>query len=759
MCVLRRRERERAREETQMERTTETTPSFSMQDPGTTERGAGGKLRRQPPRRPPATPYTRPQQNKFLRSRLLSKLVDPACRLITSGATRIFPSLFSKPLTNDSLPPPEPQTDVNLDGDIQERCNGEDRTCSSIFEVSKTTGTGGTTDGSKAGSDFAEHRNRDKGEVTDDGFSEIEKLMKGKTFSRDEINRLIEIINSRAVDVPQVDQESKDLTLSAGGDKGAIVAQNLRRSTEEKQDDLSKAVLGLATPIPKPTLRDEIGPSPIEIAKAYMGNRTSELNLGSKSIISNDERPSMLGDEFASEPLVSLPSPKPYTCWPGSMVQDQRGYLSPQIQRGRFGLHNFPRTPYSRTIYSKSKSKFAHVQDEGNGFLKSSFSPLLQSRTPVYGQLRSNIVEDGHRSVGPIRRNRNKGMQTPSRVSVYSHSLLNGPSPVENSNVSTKGLFPSSKKTLEPGGTSSSSVFQSVDSKSGSFEMGIPPVHPHSSQMARTILEHLERNLATPKEKSDELRIATSWNRSQSSDANAGISKGHNSLPYLGLDSSKSKDQIINRSHAQWNEDRGNSFCVASPESTIEAANVNKTTSASGLKVGSTVTMFGNIAGSSLDFGKTQDSQIKTTPKDLLKVADAAVSEGLQKPLSNSFGNKPVLASISVGKPEQRWMCTSDNSFGFTFPVSTSSGVCSEPPTPSIMPSLSGSSLHQPKEGHTVPSYSFGSSRSTPALVFSFPSTSSAPNHVDASDIEFNFRSDRSSRISFGSIGSHTICY
>ncbi|WRX33477.1 hypothetical protein QQP08_025964 [Theobroma cacao] len=706
MCVLRRRERDRDREETQMERTTETTPSFSMQDPGTTERGAGGKLRRQPPRRPPATPYTRPQQNQFLRSRLLSKLVDPACRLITSGATRIFPSLFSKPLTNDSLPPPEPQTDVNLDGDIQERCNGEDRTCSSIFEVSKTTGTGGTTDGSKAGSDFAEHRNRDKGEVTDDGFSEIEKLMKGKTFSRDEINRLIEIINSRAVDVPQVDQESKDLTLSAGGDKGAIVAQNLRRSTEEKQDDLSKAVLGLATPIPKPTLRDEIGPSPIEIAKAYMGNRTSELNLGSKSIISNDERPSMLGDEFASEPLVSLPSPKPYTCWPGSM--------------------------------------FAHVQDEGNGFLKSSFSPLPQSRTPVYGQLRSNIVEDGHRSVGPIRRNRNKGMQTPSRVSVYSHSLLNGPSPVENSNVSTKGLFPSSKKTLEPGGTSSSSVFQSVDSKSGSFEMGIPPVHPHSSQMARTILEHLERNLATPKEKSDELRIATSWNRSQSSDSNAGISKGHNSLPYLGLDSSKSKDQIINRSHAQWNEDRGNSFCVASPESTIEAANVNKTTSAS---------------GSSLDFGKTQDSQIKTTHKDLLKVADAAVSEGLQKPLSNSFGNKPVLASISVGKPEQRWMCTSDNSFGFTFPVSTSSGVCSEPPTPSIMPSLSGSSLHQPKEGHTVPSYSFGSSRSTPALVFSFPSTSSAPNHVDASDIEFNFRSDRSSRISFGSIGSHTICY
>ena len=50
--------------------------------------------------------------------------------------------------------------------------------------MSKTTATSGTTDGSKAGSDFAENRKGDKGDVNDDGFSEIEKLMKGKTFSR-----------------------------------------------------------------------------------------------------------------------------------------------------------------------------------------------------------------------------------------------------------------------------------------------------------------------------------------------------------------------------------------------------------------------------------------------------------------------------------------------------------------------------------------------------------------------------------------------
>ncbi|TYH65641.1 hypothetical protein ES332_D06G069100v1 [Gossypium tomentosum] len=743
-----------------MEETTETTPSYSLQDQATTERGAGGKLRRQPPRRPPTTPYARPQQNQSLRGRLLSKLVDPACRFIASGASRILPSLFLKPLNNDSLPPPEPQAHGELDEDIEEHTNEEDQSCYSTLVVSKTAGTTRTTDGPKAGSGIAEHRKGNQGDIRDDGLSEIEKLMKGKTFSRDEINRLIGIINSKAVDVPQVDQEDRNLTLSTGGAKGPIVSQNLRWPTEEKQDDLNIATTtrDLATPLPKPTLLNDTAPSPIEIAKAYMANRTSESNLGSKSIISKDERPTMLANDFASEPFVPFASPKPSTCWPGSMVHDQRSYLTPQSQRGRFGLHNIPRTPYSRTIYSKSKSKMAHVRGEGDAFLNGSFSPLQQSQTPAYGQLRSNMVDKGYGSVGPIRRICHKGSaEIPSRGSIYSHSSLNDAFPVGNSNVS-KGQFSSIKKNLEQGGASSSSDIQSVDGNRSS-EMGIPPVHPHSSQMARTILEHLERTLVTPKKKSEELKIATSWKKSQSSDVNAAVSADHNSLQNLGLDSSKSRDKLNNRSSAPWND---NPISVASPESTIEAKNVKKT-SASNLKVDSTVTMFGNNAGSLLDCGKTQDSQMKTAHKDLPKFTGAAVSkapcEGLLKPSSNSSGNKPVLASISVTKPEQRWMFTSDNSTGFTFPVSASSGVSSEPPTPTIMPFLSGSSQHQPKEEPTEPSYSFGLNRSSPALVFSFPSTSGATNHVDASDISFNFGSDRSSRICFSPIGKNTICH
>ncbi|MBA0701334.1 hypothetical protein Goari_027273 [Gossypium aridum] len=66
--------------------------------------------------------------------------------------------------------------------------------------------------------------------------------MEEKTFSRDEINHMIEIMNSRSADVPKVHQECKDIILSARGAKDTIGPQNLRRPTEGKQDDSNKAV-------------------------------------------------------------------------------------------------------------------------------------------------------------------------------------------------------------------------------------------------------------------------------------------------------------------------------------------------------------------------------------------------------------------------------------------------------------------------------------------------------------------------------------
>ena len=76
-------------------------PSLATNDQQ--ERGAGGKVRKPPPRKPAPSPYARPAESQ---RRWISTLVDPACRLIAVGATRIFPSFFSKPASTNALAGP-----------------------------------------------------------------------------------------------------------------------------------------------------------------------------------------------------------------------------------------------------------------------------------------------------------------------------------------------------------------------------------------------------------------------------------------------------------------------------------------------------------------------------------------------------------------------------------------------------------------------------------------------------------------------------
>lgn len=140
----------------------------------------------------------------------------------------------------------------------------------------------------------------------------------------------------------------------------------------------------------------------------------------------------------------------------------------------------------------------------------------------------------------------------------------------------------------------------------------------------------------------------------------------------------------------------------------------------------------------------------------MTRATKAAGSELLKKQPSQFSGTKPTLKSIFVNKPDPKRIISSDNGPGFTFPVSAP-GVLSEPPTPSIMPSFtSGGQL---KEGSPVPSYTFGTKGSHPRLDFSsFPSTSNASTHDEASDLKFNFGSEKA-RVSFKSVGKDAICY
>lgn len=91
-----------------------------------------------------------------------------------------------------------------------------------------------------------------------------------------------------------------------------------------------------------------------------MRSHTSELVPSAYSTMSKSERALYRGDDIqpnSSNPQGPQPLSRPSTYGPGPIVQDQQGYATPLGQRGSFGLQKFPRTPYSRTIYSSSQSR------------------------------------------------------------------------------------------------------------------------------------------------------------------------------------------------------------------------------------------------------------------------------------------------------------------------------------------------------------------------------------------------------------------
>ncbi|KAF5741994.1 hypothetical protein HS088_TW09G00033 [Tripterygium wilfordii] len=410
-------------------------------------RGAGGKLKRPLARRQSSTPYARPRDNGGQRGQWLSKLVDPARRIIAGGATFIFPSLFSNSESLATLPVSSSQHHHDdTDMDMEQNANEDNHYSNRAAERSKSS------------SHFERLEQGRKSNLSDDnGLSEIEQLMEDKNFSRDEINRLIEIINSRAVDLPLAKQEIKSSSMAAEQEaEGTPVdLENAGTSSEENLENLNKAPWITSTPRPQSTLKDEVGASPIDIARAYMEKRTSGNNLFKK-----DGNAQPHSDEFALRPYSPhFPNPSPY--WPGARVQDQRDYATPRSQQGRFGLQSFPRTPYPRTIYSKSRSKLMQLPGDCNRQINMPSTPLQQSQTPIYGQLqsRNNDLVDGHEPVGPICRTLGK-----FATAACPKSSIGGPLQVENYHFSD-AIFPTVKRTMETEEKIGASKFQLTDRK------------------------------------------------------------------------------------------------------------------------------------------------------------------------------------------------------------------------------------------------------------------------------------------------------
>ncbi|XP_022893421.1 nuclear pore complex protein NUP1 isoform X2 [Olea europaea var. sylvestris] len=377
-------------------------------DNGYEGRGAGGKFRKPSGRKLPAKPYYRPPPTNNQNGRgWLSKIVDPACRLITGGATKIFPLFFSKSASSPALPLSEnnDRPDAELPANAEDSVNGS--TSSLPFRSAEIGGPSEVADGLNLVFDHNEF-GQDKVKTSSDGtdFSRFEQLLKGKTFSKEEINHLLEILNSR------VDMEGEKKNPSGEDAERVLLTQEIPRTpVEERQQDTNRPLIGtpiqksdvtrspkiprtplerkqedrdrlIATSLQKADVKDAIGASPVDIAQAYMGSCTSERGHDPYSFMSKSRRAQQFSNEFATKPIMPPPSPKPSICWPGAEVHDGRGYVTPQSQRGRYGHFDFPRTPYSRTIASKSRDK------ADSKFQNRSSTPFQQAHTSIYGQVK-----------------------------------------------------------------------------------------------------------------------------------------------------------------------------------------------------------------------------------------------------------------------------------------------------------------------------------------------------------------------------------
>lgn len=784
-----------------MEGEEQSTPFPSLPKQKDDERGGGGKIRRQFDRKP-LLPYARVQQKQDK-----DRDQGGGGGGWWNTASRLFSFLSRRSSISDDAQQPHASTGSE---EVPQNASGEGHAPFYDIQTTRETKDGQGPSVAKVPNSVDMHGGETSQRPFDsNGISEIEHMFEGKTLSRDEFSRIKAILQSRMTVESDAEEFGKrDLNETKGTD--AVVASLSQETPKEPGDEMEEVFLNRligesSDPIPNLTSEDLVGASPIDIAKAYMGARTSELGVRSKSVVFQEKTTPTSVRGASSKLSVLSPRPKSSVCWPGSMVQQTHYHLTPQTERGRVGSSSL-RTPYSRPVHSSTTSKWEHSGDRSHSILTTNMKHL---QTPVYGgqvtRMTNSSFTDGFGSVGPVRRSRRKfrGTATPAKGMHSSPSAI-APSWSE-SLYARKNFLPMVKQNLEPGTSSaSSSKFQPEDvmAPSGiSVSTVHPPVQLQSTDTDRRILDHFDRTIATPEKKSAELKLATSWRKLSSSESNT--SKGKAPVNNLPVESS---DFQLSGVHGQNVIGQENQVIDISFQNDLaelkktDEATTSVITRSLGTNVLSSEISHGHVA---LQFDRNHSNESKTNTEfgvnrdevsirheessqneNINQLSQQSEAGGQVFPLfadtnssykapnvpkklsAHTFGNKPPLANISITKSNPSYKASSDNGFGFTFPVSASTGPLFEPPpTPSILPSFSTIGLPRPQEHKSVPSnncnlkgglsYSFGSRTARERLVFSFPSTSTFPS--DSSTPRFTFGSDKG-RISFRAVSEDAVC-
>ncbi|KAG2672490.1 hypothetical protein I3760_13G044200 [Carya illinoinensis] len=487
-----------------METTREGNPYDVVSEEGL---GTGGKFRKRPFRRTThTTPYDRPPtalRNPSIvgtannnSNGWLSRLVDPAQRLIASSAHRIFSSVFRKRLTQPPPPLQQPQTQPSTSESKQEvrdnHQDARDQHHEAVVIDSAGMQQKATDRGDKPSS------SSDRG-----GLTELEQILKQKTFTRSEIDRLTALLHSKTDDVP-IGHEEK---------KSEVIPPEPAVSHERKEEfPITQAfenTIGsslISTPVISSRVLDEDVASPAELAKAYMGSRPSKVSpsmLGIRNQAYGEESTMISSQPFPPKSSIMPLVPRS----PGNAGYPENGFTTPR-SRGKSAIYSMGRTPYSRVDPTSTHKGFRPIVAY-DGLSSSSPAAAAWEQNKLYGsrqgalKRRSSVLYNDIGPVGPIRRIRHK----PSLLSSRGLSL-----PVSDSGVVPGAAqYPSSstQKPLLLEKSKENSTKMSIENGDNSVPgTSFTSVPTKSSEMASKILQQLEK-LVSPKEKSSYLKVAS----------------------------------------------------------------------------------------------------------------------------------------------------------------------------------------------------------------------------------------------------------
>ncbi|CAL0321203.1 unnamed protein product [Lupinus luteus] len=491
--------------------------------------GTGGKFRKRPFRRTQTTPYDRPStsltnpnrnNNNNNNNGWFSKVVKPARKLITYSAHSIFSSLFRKRLPQSQFSGTETEQEVR-NNHLEE----------SAFVSINSSGKKQVTVGN--GESDAQINCPDGG-----GLTELEKLLRQKTFTRSEIDHLTALMRSRTVDTPIREEEKRT----------EVVPSEPMLFSELKDEDPKTPIVENRienhlplTPYVTSSVPIEDVASPAELAKAYMGSRPSKVS----SSIFGMRSPAAREDPAFLKSNDNLPLSSPVMSIVPRTVKHvgvhENGYPTART-RGRSAIYSMARTPYAR-IYPTSKGIGRAVEGEPSSSTHSTMDQdMLYGSKQGSVKRRSSALDNDVGSVGPIRRIRHKanlyskGSGLPPSGSSLSiaRSGLGVGAPQQPSSSMRKPIMWDEVKHSHMD-LPEENVQDTRPSKSG-------PLPSKSSEMASKILQQLDK-MVSPKEKSSESRLPN-VNDKSSTKLSPSMLHGQTLRSMEAVDSSKSLDTV-----------------------------------------------------------------------------------------------------------------------------------------------------------------------------------------------------------------------